>query len=73
MSFSTDHTIRPVRVLYENDDIRLLVGQISRGWKRWEFHFEPVAAQLKEHKHGELTIFGRQQAELMAVTERLTK
>ena len=72
MSFSVDLTVRPIRVYYENEDMRLCVGQISAGWKRWEFHFEPVASQLKEHKHGELMIFGRQQAQLMAVTERLT-
>ena len=73
MSFSVNHTVSPRTVLYENDDLRLCVGQISRrGHKGYEFHFEPIASSLKAHKQNELLIYGRQQAEIMAVTERLT-
>jgi hypothetical protein len=73
MSFSVDYTVRPIRVLYENDDVRICVGQINRSRKRWEFHSEPAASLLKKHKHDELMIFGWQQAELKEITERLTK
>ena len=73
MSFSINRDVRPCTVLYENDDLRICVGQISRRGTGYEFHFEPIASSLKMHKQLELKAYGAQQAELLAVTERLTK
>lgn len=72
MSFSIDLSRRPPPIMYETEDLRLHVGTIFRGRKgEYEFHFEPVASALKDHKHRELALYGRQQAELLAVTQRL--
>lgn len=74
MSFSIKSTIgRPYVVVYESDDVVFGVGQISRDSRReWLFHFEAEAQYLKPPVYEELKVYGRQQAELMAVTMRLT-
>lgn len=74
MSFSIKGTTaRPYVVVYESDDVVFGVGQISRDSMRgWIFHFEPEARYLKPPVYEELKVYGKQQAELMAVTMRLT-
>lgn len=74
MSFSIRATIaRPYVVVYESDDVAFGVGQISRDSRRgWIFHFEPEARYLKSPVYEALKVYGQQQAELLAVTQRLT-
>lgn len=72
MSFSIDHDLSPSPIWYENDDMALRVGSISKDYKgKWYFHFEPIANCLRSHKHAELHAYGKQQAELMAITKKL--
>ena len=74
MSFTiVQHVGRPHAVFFESDDVRFCVGSLSQGRKGWEFHYEPAANCLKEPWRAKLEVYGKLQAQLMAVTERLTK
>ena len=59
-------------VLLDTDEIRIAVGEISRG-RGWEFHHRIPSGNLKPVAKTQLTLFGRQQAELRQITERLLK
>ena len=71
--FTVERLHQTSNVLYENDEIKLVVGEISRGRSGWEFHHLHISRFLTHEAKGQLTVFGRQQAELRQITDRLLK
>ena len=59
-------------VVLDTEEVRIAVGEISRG-RGWQFHYRVTASSLKPAAYAQLTVFGKEQAELREITARLLK
>lgn len=72
--FTTDRvTPNTALVVYEDDNIRLVVGEIYSVGSKSEFHHRGIASSLKEPARSQLTVYGRERAAMQAITDRITK
>ena len=66
-------TNSPSPVFYENDDIKIPVGEISRERGKYMFHHNPVSSRLKDTALTELKAFGLEQCTMLGITQRMLK